>query len=147
MKEVIIEKIEKVVKYEAIDGKIFTTKEECKKYDDTAFAVINAEYKKLVKKETTEETLFNLGSYDSFIDIVEIKNIEDLQTILKMVAFFYKDNDAINRAKDLCEKCLLKNDDKLLIYRGYDEEDNFWIISTFYLYIEELKNKVYGNIC
>lgn len=147
MKEVIIEEVTKVTKYEAIDGTLFEVKEECKKYDNTAFAVINAKYKKLVVKETTEKRFFTVGSYDSLIDIVKINTEEDKDTVLKMQAYYRTNENIIDRVSDLCDTCLTNSENRLIIYRGYECGEDFRVVDGANQYIENFKKKIYGDIC
>lgn len=45
MKEINVKQEVFVTKYEAMDGKQFTSKEECKKYEDSALCVLTSRYK------------------------------------------------------------------------------------------------------
>ena len=58
MKQVEIENITKVTKYEAIDGTLFSSKEECVKYEETAKCVLLGKYKRLVVKSIKEDTFY-----------------------------------------------------------------------------------------
>ena len=84
-KEIIKKEIVKT--YESIDGKIFNSEEECKKYDETAYAVINAEFKSTIVKITTEYDLIGnkTGSEDYDIAIINIKNHGDLDKVNRMI--------------------------------------------------------------
>ena len=81
------ETIEKVVGYEAIDGKRFDSKDECEKYDKTAAAVIKADFKKLIVKvmELCQITSYadvpfsDIGE-DCYVALVRIKDHNDLKT-------------------------------------------------------------------
>lgn len=84
-KEIIKKEIVKT--YESIDGKIFKNEEECKKYDETAYAVINAEFRTTILKIITEYDLLGngTGSEDYDIAIINIKNHEDLDKVNRMI--------------------------------------------------------------
>ena len=71
MKPIEIEKVTKVTHYEAIDGTTFTTEEECVKYEDTAKCVLLTKYKPLVKRTASECDIFNTGSDEYMIDILQ----------------------------------------------------------------------------
>lgn len=87
MKEIITEKIEKVTMYEAIDGTQFKDKEECKKYESSAFGVINAKYQKLIVKRDYETCILNMGSEDVELEILKVTSIEDADIIYQMLCY------------------------------------------------------------
>lgn len=89
MKEVITEKIEKVTIYEAIDGTQFENKEECKKYESSAFGIINAKYQKLIIKRDNETCILNTGSEDVYLEILKVTSIEDADIIYQMMCYYY----------------------------------------------------------
>ena len=62
MKEIIKEVKNTYTVYQAIDGTEFDSKEECKKYEDTAKCLLLTKYRPLVKKTVTEIDVFNTGS-------------------------------------------------------------------------------------
>ena len=136
MKPIEIEKVTKVTHYEAIDGTTFTTKEECVKYEDTAKCVLLAKYKPLVKRTASECDIFNTGSDEYMIDILQYLSSESDIDILIQLHRLYCSNrnlndDFYNKMRSKLEKCL-KNRDIVLIGRGteYDGYDNFYILTT-----------------
>ena len=136
MKPIEIEKVTKVTHYEAIDGTTFTTKEECVKYEDTAKCVLLTKYKPLVKRTASECDIFNTGSDEYMIDILQYLSSESDIDILIQLHRLYCSNrnlndDFYNKMRSKLEKCL-KNRDIVLIGRGteYDGYDNFYILTT-----------------
>ena len=136
MKPIEIEKVTKVTHYEAIDGTTFTTKEECVKYEDTAKCVLLTKYKPLVKRTASECDIFNTGSDEYMIDILQYLSSESDIDILIQLHRLYCSNrnlndDFYNKMRSKLEKCL-KNRDIILIGRGteYDGYDNFYILTT-----------------
>ena len=136
MKPIEIEKVTKVTRYEAIDGTTFTTKEECVKYEDTAKCVLLTKYKPLVKRTASECDIFNTGSDEYMIDILQYLSSESDIDILIQLHRLYCSNrnlndDFYNKMRSKLEKCL-KNRDIILIGRGteYDGYDNFYILTT-----------------
>ena len=83
-----VKTVEEIVGYEACDGTRFTTEEECKKYENTAKAVIKSRFKKLVIKEIEGCDITDCGSRftgagcdeDWYYALVEIKDENDLKT-------------------------------------------------------------------
>lgn len=136
MKPIEIEKVTKVTHYEAIDGTTFTTEEECVKYEDTAKCVLLTKYKPLVKRTASECDIFNTGSDEYMIDILQYLSSESDIDILIQLHRLYCSNrnlndDFYNKMRSKLEKCL-KNRDIVLIGRGteYDGYDNFYILTT-----------------
>lgn len=89
MKEIKRERIVvDVIGYEAVDGTVFKSREECKKYEDTATAVIKERFKKLVVKEMEGIEISNSGmaffmaaiDEDWYYALVDIKTESDLMT-------------------------------------------------------------------
>lgn len=134
IKEEIIKK-EYKTRYQAIDGEMFDTCEECEKYDNTARAVLISKYNKLVKKSMTEYDLLNMGCEDNDLDLVVLNTPEDVNVLKQLYCFM---NGWDINSKDTCgwrDKAFAKidesfnNNDPLLVgKRLYD--DGFWINGT-----------------
>ena len=136
MKPIEIEKVTKVTHYEAIDGTTFTTEEECVKYEDTAKCVLLTKYKPLVKRTASECDIFNTGSEEYMVDILQYLSSEsDIDILIQLNRLYYsgrKSDDAFyDKMRSKLEKCL-KNRDIVLIGRGteYDGYDTFYIFTT-----------------
>lgn len=147
MKEVVKqENVNKTV-YQAIDGTEFTIKEECRKYEDTALACINTRYRKLVVHTSDEYTLFNAGSSDNIVEVVNLQSGKDVDVVFQMWLYY---NSYSSKDTDRCDKYLNKlikcseNGHLFFVYRGY-EDDCFDLLRSFDEYIEmfhDLKNKI-----
>ena len=136
MKPIEIEKVTKVTRYEAIDGTTFTTEEECVKYEDTAKCVLLTKYKPLVKRTASECDIFNTGSDEYMIDILQYLSSEsDIDILIQLHKLYCSsrkfNDDFYGKMRSKLEKCL-KNRDIVLIGRGteYDGYDNFYILTT-----------------
>ena len=136
MKPIEIEKVTKVTHYEAIDGTTFTTEEECVKYEDTAKCVLLTKYKPLVKRTASECDIFNTGSDEYMIDILQYLSSEsDIDILIQLHKLYCSsrkfNDDFYDKMRSKLEKCL-KNRDIVLIGRGteYDGYDNFYILTT-----------------
>lgn len=144
MKEVVIEKIVKETRYEAIDGTIFTNREECIKYDNTARAVLLSKYNKLVLKRLPESELLGSGSDECEIEIISVNNSEDIKTVMQLVGLenhhlLKKEyQDKYTKYMETLEYAL-KNNDLVFIYRGYQNE-NFCIDGTLKSRLEHITN-------
>ena len=122
--------------YQAIDGTEFNSKEECQKYEDTAKCLLLTKYKPLVKRTVSEYDIFNTGSDEYMIDILQYLSSEsDIDILIQLNRLYYSgrklDDDFYNNMRSKLEKCL-KNRDIVLIGRGteYDGYDNFYILAT-----------------
>ena len=134
MKEIKEELIHKtyVTKYEANDGTIFTTSEECQKYENSARAALLAKYRELEIKMISEYNLFGVGSEEYYLSIVKLRDESDVDLMTQLYCLFnprYENDEArIKEARDVFRKAV-KTEDFLIINRGcdYDQHDSFWI--------------------
>ena len=135
-----------VTKYEANDGTIFTTAEECQKYENSARAVLLARFKDLQIKLISEYNLFSTGSEEYFYSIVKLADSDDIDLVLRLWClvnrYYSEDESRIQEVKEKCYKALTTND-YLIIGRGceYDNYDGFWIHST----LTDLLNGILKN--
>lgn len=133
--------------YIATDGTEFTTKEECKKYEESAIGVLMVKYKPLLIKSTTEYDLFHVGCDDSDVDIVKITSEAEADVVRQL---FYLFNPYIlgdqhaNRKADAEDKIksALEGNGVLIIGRGCNGDECFWIINSK----DGLINQI-DNIC
>lgn len=102
--------IEEVTGYEANDGTVFKTKEECEKYEQTARAVIRNNFKRLmVGEEFCEASIwerFGYGSEEYMLAVIDVKNEEDFKAV-QMLCEFEKCGQV--KAKDFIGKRILVN--------------------------------------
>lgn len=136
MKEITKEKKSTYTVYQAVDGTEFNSKEECQKYEDTAKCLLLTKYKPLVKRTVSEYDIFNTGSDEYMIDILQCLSSEsDIDILIQLNRLYYSgrrlDDDFYDNIRSKLEKCL-KNRDVILIGRGteYDGYDNFYILTT-----------------
>lgn len=122
-------------RYQAIDGEMFDTREECEKYDNTAKAVLMSKYNKLVKKSLTEYNLLNMGCDDNDLDLVILNTLDDVDTVKQLYCLMngYDINDKTNntwrdKAFATIDKSFNDNDPLFVGKRMYDE--CFWINGT-----------------
>lgn len=110
------ETIEKIIGYEANDGTHFNSKEECEKYEKTAFAVVHERFRKLVVKEMSEYTMFMdyaVGSDEYIYALIDIKTENDMNTYNHFVQF-------TNDSKIIDETYIGK---RILVSLDYESED------------------------
>lgn len=136
MKEITKEKKSTYTIYQAIDGTEFNSKEECQKYEDTAKCLLLTKYKPLVKRTVSEYDIFNTGSDEYMIDILQYLSSEsDIDTLIQLNRLYCGgkklNDDFYNNMRSKLEKCF-KNKDVILIGRGteYDGYDNFFVLTT-----------------
>lgn len=130
--------------YQAIDGSEFNSKEECLKYEDTAKCLLLTKYKPLVKRTASEYDIFNTGSEEYMIDILQPLSSEaDIDILIQLSRLYHSgrnlDDAFYNSMRNKLEKCL-KNRDIVLIGRGteYDDDDSFYITSTLQTIINNI---------
>ena len=88
MKEIKKERTVYDCEYEAYDGSIFKTREECIKYEETAQCVIRKKFNDLVEHSSNECSLFNCGSDDYIIDFVKPNTQDAANAIMQMLELF-----------------------------------------------------------
>ena len=121
MKEITKEKKSTYTVYQATDGTEFNSKEECQKYEDTAKCLLLTKYKPLVKRTASEYDIFNTGSEEYMIDILQYLSSEsDIDILIQLNRLYYSgrklDDDFYNNMRSKLEKCL-KNRDIVLVGR------------------------------
>lgn len=134
MKEIKEEVIHKsyVTKYEALDGTVFDSLEECKKYEASAKAALLARYKELEVKMVSEYNLFGVGSEEYYVSVVKLRNESDVDLMTQLYFLFNpryeSDSCHIEEARSIFRKAVA-TEDFLIINRGceYDHFDAFWI--------------------
>lgn len=146
MKEVKKEKTTTQIyyEYEAIDGTIFDTEDECKKYENSAKCVLRAKVKKLiVTKEHNAWTLLG-GSDDSAIVGFKFNNEDDIQAFIQHYCLQYgsyytreENTSELQKIYDQCNEA--QNKDDILIV-GINLDEDYYIINTRNKLIENLKN-------
>jgi hypothetical protein len=143
MKEINVKHEVYVTNYEAMDGKLFTSKEECMKYEDSALCVLTSRYKELVVSENISEwALFGCGSDDQNAHIIKLKNESDVDTVLQYYLLFHRLNSSydLTHERKKLEKALTK-DGLVVVGTGY-EDDSFYIIGAVGAILEEFAETV-----
>ena len=136
MKEIKEEVIHKsyVTKYEALDGTVFDSSEECQKYEASAKCVIVTKYKEIEIKMVSEYELFDTGSEDYFIGIVKPRDEDDIDLLLQVYSFFNQHRTEEYHLQEVLKvfRKAVETKDYLLIGRGYnyEEYDSFWVLGT-----------------
>ena len=142
MKEIKVERTVFDTKYEAIDGKVFSSREECEKYEESAFAVVYSKYRKLVINHNGCDSIFSVGCDEDGVDAVVMKTQEDADTVKQLyhiVNPHRKDDDgwkilAFSQIDEAFE-----NNDVLLVGTGYDIKECMYIINTMRGAISKIK--------
>lgn len=132
MKPIEIEKVTKVTHYEAIDGTIFTTKEECAMYEESAKCVLLSRYKGMIVKQTNEDDFYKAGSDEFKVDLVKLKDSSSINIIMQLYYYYNTGKYAETHAESIEKSCAraLEEDDFLIIYRGDGYDERFWVKGT-----------------
>lgn len=136
MKE--IKQTYQVTKYQAEDGTIFDTKEECKKYDESAKCVLLGKYNDLVIRQTNCDSLCSSfgGSDDYGVDIVKVNTKEDVDLILQLAYFYrpylhkedYREREI--EVTKLVNSALISDSHILFIGRSFPGDEDFNVLVT-----------------
>ena len=144
MKEIVKEVKNTYTVYQAIDGTEFNSIEECKKYEDTAKCLLLTKYKPLVKKTVSEYDVFNTGSDEYMVDILQcLRDEADIDILIQLHRLYNSsrkiNDDFYNNLRSKLEKCF-EDKDIILIGRGteYDNYDNFYVLTT----LQEISNNI-----
>ena len=135
--------IEQVVRVEYIaeDGTVFYNEEECKKYEESANAIIGARFRKMAII-TNPYHLFNSGDEDRYCYIVNVKNSEDLDILRRYVLMREYGNSAKEEyAKQVIEHFPDEIIGKTIIVDGGYENDWFYSMGTIEEYISGVQKR------
>ena len=142
MKEIKKERIVYDCEYEACDGSIFKTREECIKYEETAQCVIRKKFNDLVEYSSDEYSLFNCGSDDYIIDFVK-PNTQDAANVIMQMLELYNAND--DRARKLIKEAQENNDYLLIGHNSYDK-DYYYILDTRTSILNNIKENLFFEV-
>ena len=142
MKEIKKERVVFDYEYEAYDGSIFKTKEECIKYEETAQCVIIKKFNDLIEYSSNECSLFNCGSDDYIIDFVKPKTQDDADTIMQMLELCNANDD---RARKLIKEAQENNDYLLIGHDAYDV-DNIYVWNTRSSILNSIKENLFFEV-
>ena len=88
--------IEEVVGYEAFDGKVFKTEEECEKYEESSYSAITKDFEQLIVGKRFEECRiwedFGYGSDEYEMAVIDIRDENDLYIANRYYQQFAPDN-------------------------------------------------------
>lgn len=142
MKEIKKERVVFDYEYEAYDGSIFKTKEECIKYEETAQCVIIKKFNDLIEYSSNECSLFNCGSDDYIIDFVKPKTQDEADTIMQMLEFC---NTNDTRTRKLIKEAQENNDYLLIGHDTYDV-NNIYVWNTRSSILNSIKENLFFEV-
>lgn len=145
MKEVKIERKSYDVIWESFDGNTFRSKEECEKYESSAYAVVKQKFLKLVVASENEYSLFNTGSDDNIVYAIRIPKEEDMNTVLQL---YYLENPyvlgeeehAVKLKQRACDMVSEAYEYKDILFIGENYDGYIYIINTRLNIIDKLKS-------
>lgn len=142
MKEIKTERAVFDYEYEACDGSIFKTKEECVKYESIAKCVIRKKFKDLVEYSSNECSLFNCGSDEIIIDFVKPSTQDTVNTIMQMLELYSNNTD---EARKLIKEAQENNDYLLIVHNSYDD-DYYYIWNTRANIFNTIKDNLFFEV-
>lgn len=104
----------------AFDGEEFSSEAECKKYEESAYAVLKKAYEPLIIGSTTEYGLYGIGSEDCDIDIIKVNNVDELLIVNKYIQFINHDTSTrdLFSVKDIGKETIIEwSYDRDYVYR------------------------------
>ena len=148
MKEVIKDKtiVEHYTVYESFDGEEFSTKQECRKYEESALAVMRGKVARLIVHDTSkvsgEDAWTIMGGCDDH-DIVAFKLdiIEDADTFLQFLFLecpWYLNESHAERKKEVEDIIIKACKDKDLIIMGKNCDGDYYFINSRQNIIDKL---------
>jgi hypothetical protein len=111
------------VEYIATDGTVFYNEAECKKYEESAKAILSSKLKKL--GFTTEWDILETGNAEDPIEIFDVATSDDLENLKRYLYVlskeYYKNNESkISEKMRTLEK--LTYGHEVLVFMGYDND-------------------------
>lgn len=138
-----VQKVEYITKYKATDGTLFDDADECRKYENSARAVLLTRYKTLVSNRFCEEDLFGVGSCDYDVEIVKVTSSEDIDLILQLLILYNphirKDQESLaSHRKQL--NTAMEDNDVVFMGRSYDD-DCFYVMDSLINFLNKIVKK------
>lgn len=131
--------IEEVVRVEYIagDGQVFSTEDECKKYEESALFAISKQLKRLTEREISQNEIHDDSCVEEIVEIFDIQTEKDLDNLKKYLYLRAMKNGA---SEEIIDSCFTSKDGKrkdfvienvtvgheVMIFWTYDE-DCFWV--------------------
>ena len=149
MKEVTITKETFEKRFQANDGTLFENEKDCKIYEQSYLGILKSKYMDIPKKRIFEYDFLSFGGCEDYLlEIVDVRNDDDIDTLLKLCLYFHshirEDEKKIKEKKEILEKA--KNS-RIIIGRGqyYNNMElidceEFRIYVSFNEWIERLKS-------
>lgn len=146
MKEIAVERTytERTIQgYEAKDGTKFyscdcmnleVAKEECERYEKTAYMVVRDRIQKFKIGETTEYGLSDFGCDDNVVEIYRPKTDEDVTNLLHYFELCNASTDGKNKDE-------IKVDNEIIVWWNYDHD--YYQIDTYETYIKKFHDRFY----
>lgn len=128
MKQITKTREEKIIinetKYLANDGTMFNDEQDCLTYEKKLYLnELKNKYSKIPKKAVIENDFLYLGGCEDYLlNIVEVRNDEDIDTMLELCLYFneWYGNKEIEKVKETLEK---SKGSKIIIGIGYCYND------------------------
>lgn len=118
------EVVETIVTYEAVDGTVFHHKEECEKYENSAFGVLMARTKEFTVCDKENMNPFDDGDNDNQFKMLKPRRKEDIDTLNQL---YFLPNLRCRKDPLFTEEHIGK-----LILMGWREEDGILDWTWFY---------------
>lgn len=134
-----------ITKYKAIDGTIFISEDECRKYESSAKGVISWRFRKLIISDEYNAWDLLGGDDDHVIFAVEVKSLEDIDVVLHFLfmenSWLLSGSDASNKRKAFIEDVINKalDQDGIILF-GKNCDGDIYFINSRQNLIDNLMN-------
>lgn len=121
MKKVRVTEETFVTKYQANDGTMFDNEQDCKVYEESYVGILKSKYLDIPKKSIIEQDFFAFGGSEEYLlQIVDIRNDDDIDTILKLHLYFNSHiRESEERIKEVRQRLENAKGGKVIIGRGF----------------------------
>lgn len=145
MEKVIVARTVNDTKYKAIDGKIFNSDDACLNYENTLKCIARAKYNKLVVKHITEYDIISFGHEEDYVDVVELKTMEDVETVIHLLSAYHTYlQDEVETLMDNLKKIKEDKEDYLLLYAGNEYDGSrYSYLGSAKEFLEKAKNSIF----
>lgn len=143
IKETKREIVETKTYYEAVDGTVFNSPEECMKYENSALGVLRGRVSALIVSEKANAWDLMGGYDDNAVVAIAVPRDEDINTILQLI---YLESPHLtcdeyeSRRKEIDDTISKAHEEKDVILLGINCEDEYYFINSRNNIINKLKS-------
>lgn len=145
MEKITVAKTVHETKYLAKDGEMFNNEKDCITYETTLKCIARSKYNKLIVKHITEYDLASFSCDENYVDVVELKTMEDVETVIHLLSAYNTYlQDEVETLMDNLKKIKEDKEDYLLLYAGNEyDEPHYGYLGSAKEFLEKAKNSIF----